>query len=146
MTKRPGNRNIGSIICNDSAFSELYRQSLEHIELQKSIINQLDPSIRDHIYVAGIKENTLVIFSDSPAWAAKVRYSTAKIINTLQQHPRFKSIKTIRIRTDPSLLKHATTSTKSVLSAASSRHLEQAAGAVNDPALRFSLLKLAQNK
>lgn len=146
MTKRPGYRNIGSIISNNSAISELYSQSLEHIKLQKTIVSQLDPSIRDHIYVAGVKENTLVIFSDSPAWAAKIRYSTAKIINTLQQHPRFKSIKTIRIRTDPSLDRHTSKPTKSVLSEASSTHLEQVASKIHDTALKLSLLKLAQNK
>jgi hypothetical protein len=146
MTKRPGYRNIGSIIRNNSAISELYSQSLEHSHLQKTVIGQLDPSFRDHIYVAGITENTLVIYSDNPAWAAKIRYSTAKIINTLQQHPRFKNIRTLRIRTDPSLDRQTTTSDKSVLSVASSTHLEEVAHNINDTALKNSLLKLAQNK
>jgi hypothetical protein len=145
MTKRYQNRNIGSIISNDSTISKLYKQSLEHINLQKTIINQLDPSIRDHIYISGTIKNTLVIFSDSPAWASKIRYSTAKIINTLNQHPHFKCIKTIRIKIDPSLNKQTTTSKKSVLSKATSRHLVQVASDIHDNALKHSLLKLAQN-
>jgi len=140
-------RKIGDIILSNKGIPEsLYKRSLELIKLQESIRLELGSPLSEHLYLANFCKDTIVIFTDSPAWAAKLRFKTNRIIEIARNQPKLQQLQTVRIRTSPMLLAETRKGDSVSISPAATRLLEEVAQNMDDPELRHSLLRLSQNK
>ncbi|MDH3325796.1 MAG: DUF721 domain-containing protein [Gammaproteobacteria bacterium] len=68
----------------------------------KIILNQsLDHELSKHIQVSRLENNQLRLMVDSPAWATRLRYKQADIINCFQNYAISKIVKSIHIKISP---------------------------------------------
>ncbi len=101
-----------------------------------------------HFHVASLRVRTLVLISDSPVWATRLRLASTEIVRLLNQHGH--SIAHVEIRTRIQRITETTPALPAT--SAISRHLSDSAGqclasasaAITDTKLRHALLKLSQ--
>ena len=73
-------------------------QRLEHaLQAQKTLLADLrqclPADLADHCAAAHIRENTLVVHTDSPAWATRLRYLAPQLVKALAgEYPAIQSV------------------------------------------------------
>ena len=64
----------------------LKKRAQELNRLTLMLRNELPPEVDGHFSVANIRDRTLVIMSDSPVWATRLRQLGPQIVNILQNN------------------------------------------------------------
>ena len=146
MLQKSLSRNINSILSKNRTIGSLYTHSLEILKLQSALRSKLDPSLKDHVYITKVNPDNILIYTDSPVWASKLRFLTTEILNIVKNVPSYKKIETVRIKVSPSLGPISNNTNQISISPLTAKHLEQVAENINDSNLQSSLLKLAQNR
>ncbi|MEO5702933.1 MAG: DUF721 domain-containing protein [Gammaproteobacteria bacterium] len=107
----------------------------------------LDAPLAQHCQVANIKDGSVVIHADSPAWAAKLRFHVAGMLEKFNKSHSFGTVRAIRIKVSPlSEARPSARAERLVLSQQAAAVLKSAADAVVDPELKKVLLKLSQRQ
>lgn len=108
-------------------------------------VEQLLPdSHRAHCRVANVRNHTLVLLADSPAWAARLRFHAPTILRKLELDHKL-SLRRVQIRVDPEAVRAPRRRVRRTgLSTHSGHLLRQAAQAVEDPQLKAALERLAR--
>lgn len=97
-------RKISDIALDTSdILAGLYRRSIDIIDLQDSIRKRLGSPLNAHLHVANFNTDTLIIFTDSAAWAAKLRFHTADILDIARNKAGLDNLKSVRVRISPHL-------------------------------------------
>ena len=117
------------------------------------IRSYLPPEFHDHIKVANIRNNSLVLVTDSPVWTTRLRQLSSHILQTLKDNssklPKTQIIHHIQIQTryqaggkppPRRIAKH-----RPLLSRNTARRLNQSADSIDDPQLKQALTRLARN-
>ena len=146
MHQKSLSRNINSILSKNSTIGSLYTHSLEILKLQSALRSKLHPPLKDHVYITKVNPDNIIIYTDSPVWASKLRFLTTEILNIVKNIPSYKKIKTVRIKVSPSLSPISNNTNQISISPLTAKHLKQVAENINDSKLQSSLLKLAQNR
>ena len=90
---------VGAILGEASSRLEQLLGRVEILrKLDQTIKQQLPEPMHAHCQVANIKENQLVIFADSQAWATRLRYQRNELISSLKKSPEFARINDIEIK------------------------------------------------
>jgi hypothetical protein len=119
---------------------------MEILKLQAALRTGLGSPLSDHVYLAHIDPEKLVLYTDSPVWAAKLRFLTGNILAIIKEFPPYNKVTSVRIKINPSLNSVFRAESHLHISAYSSQHLEKVAETIDDAGLQSSLLKLAQNR
>ena len=139
---------IQSIISHsigNNVLNNIYNHSLAIIKLQKALQNKLGSPLNDHFSVANYSHDTLIIFTDSPAWAARLRFQSVDILTFARTWPNLNNLQTIRIKVMP-LNEHPTQQgTATSISSPTAKLLRTVAENINDAKLRASLLRLSKH-
>ena len=132
----------------NSALGRLYLHVRYLTLLEKKLCLFLDSPLNTHCSVANVTNDTLVLHSDSAAWAAKLRYNIPAILNYMQNECNLTTLKTIRIKIKlpENHQRSVPARKKPILSKASAHFINQAAATMSDDDLRLSLLKLAKHQ
>lgn len=146
MPKSTQTPDFQSIASNDQALGSIYDRSLEILQLQKAIRNQIDKPLSEHIFVGTASNHQLIIYTDSAAWASRIRYLVSQILAIVNDLSANKPISSVRVRVDPALRQQETTPVNLSMSTTSSQHLENVAKNIGDDKLSTALLNLAKNK
>jgi hypothetical protein len=95
--------------------------------------------------VANIKNgDTLLLQTDSPVWATRLRYQTPKLLETLRNTPEWGSIQHIRIQVRPAAHPPRSRPSRRInLSHQNATLLRTTAESLTDPRLKSALLRLA---
>ncbi len=126
--------------------NSLQAKAAELIKLNHIITSALPTGCHEHVNVAGIRDNQLILITDSPVWASKLRLYRQNLIQMIEEHGGIKisnilirqsQIETIKTKTPVVKLRH--------LNRKSARLISQTADTISDPALKQALLHLAQN-
>lgn len=127
-----------------------FRNTLERArqlhQLSSLITQCLDPAIAQHCQLANVRGDTLVIQSDSPGWASKLRYLGPQIINCLQQHQRLRAIKRIKVRVAPLAQPIERSVRRMQLSPENAQLIDSLADSITDQALGAALRRLASHR
>lgn len=101
----------------------------------------LDSRLNQHVVVADYQQKTLVLHTDSAAWAAKLRYNTPDILTAFKGD--LPGIRTIRIKVVPTdtLVKASRHTAK--VSPDTAGGIRQVADQIEDTALRSTLHSIA---
>ena len=127
--------------------SDRLSQICKHIEkineLQIKLQKHLEAPLNRHVVIADYQQKTLVLHTDSAAWAAKLRYQTPDILKVFKRDAP--GIRTVRIKVMPSdslsqVTRHAEQVTPETVYA-----IRQVAEKTGDPALRAILHSIAGN-
>lgn len=139
-------RNIQDIaLSNNDICANLYKRSLVILALQESIRLGLGTPLSQHLYVADPGPHSLTIFTDSQAWATKIRFQSAKILDIVRKVSGIQNPESVRVKVDPALANTSLSVKALSISPATSRLLATMADNSTDNALRSVLLKLSRN-
>jgi len=138
---------IGNIaLIGNNILTSLYNHSLAIIQLQKAIRKKLGSPLNKHLSVANYNHDCLVIITDSPAWAARLRFQSADILTFARTWPDLKNLQTVRIKVTP-LNEHQTKQSDNIsISSSTADLLRTVAENINDAELRVSLLRLSEHR
>lgn len=116
-------------------------------ELTRILRACLPQNCQPHVAVAGIRDNQLILVSDSPVWVSRLRMYTRDMLAMLEQHSTAR-VSQIRIRQSPPgmLSKPEKAAKPRYLSPSSSTLIEQTARSIDDTDLQDALLRLARHR
>ena len=132
----------------NSLDERLLAQARRMDHLTNQLRQQLPPECDGHYHVANIRQRTLVIITDSPAWTTRLRQLAPDIIAIVQragaadiQHVNVSSRVKYHAprRQEPAHVKRS-------LSKQVSEHIDRSAEYINDDALKRALKKLARHR
>jgi hypothetical protein len=126
----------------------LKKRAQELNRLTLLLRNELPPEVDGHFSVANIRDRTLVIMSDSPVWATRLRQLGPQIVNILQNKGK-KNLLHIQVFSRPPSSPVARPPEPPqrparTLSQQSTELINQTASYIEDEKLREAMLKLAK--
>lgn len=124
----------------------LQKKASELTRLDQIVTSALPSGCQGHVNVAGVRDNQLILITNSPVWASKLRLYRQNIIQMLAEHGDIK-ISSVLIRqsnTDKIQTKSRVTKLRH-LDEPSARLINQTADSISDPALKQALYHLAKN-
>lgn len=124
----------------------LLAQNLVHSNLLTTIQELLPDSSQSHCLSAQLKHDSLIVHTDSSAWAAKLRFQLATLLPTLRRQAGYHAATKVTIRIQPpqasrASLKH----TVSNMDQQTAQQIRELASSIRDETLRQTWLKLAEN-
>ena len=139
---------LDAIVTRNSTLRQLFRQAAAHRKFDLIVKRLLEEPLSGHIQFAIIRENTLILTADSPAWAAKLRYQVPELHRQIAENPAFPVIQTIRVKVAKSDTSRQLENFVPIrpLTEATTRELSRQAESQKDPALREALLRLADRR
>jgi hypothetical protein len=81
--------------------TQVIQRTRELKRLTRQLKAIVDEPLCDHIYVANVRDTTLVVGTDSAVWLTRVKYLAPMIIEQIQQIPGMEQIRQIKFRVQP---------------------------------------------
>jgi hypothetical protein len=138
--------------------SKLMTQARKLEQLTLVLRNNLPPECGDHYHVTGIRTDTVMIVTDSPAWTTRLRQLSPSILQALATASTSTSTLTnairlphaihhVRINTrhGPVPDRHQPTAMKRTISQQSRQHIAQTASYISDKKLKNALLQISKH-
>ena len=88
---------------------------------------------------------SLTIYTDSPAWASRLRFNIQNILHITQHKCGLPNIHSVRIQVSIQKSESLTNTRKISLSAKSSQMIQNTAKSISNPTLREALIRLSQH-
>ena len=95
---------ITSLLRKDSATGALVKQALTLSDLNTLLKQHLPARFAEHITLSAIKGRTILLHSDSAAWASQLRYITPELVESLNTVEEFQNILDVRVKVRPESL------------------------------------------
>jgi hypothetical protein len=129
----------------DHPLARLLEQAGQLERLTQGLAAGLPPPLGEHVQVGRFTRERLVLVTDSPAWATRLRYCAPDILRLVEELCGVR-LKEVRVRVSPLDEPRAAPPPRGrpALSAASGELLRQAALATDDPKLQGALLRLSK--
>jgi len=125
--------------------SRLRRQAQQLQGILTALKSALPEDCQSHIEVGGIRDNQLVILTDSSVWQTRLRMYSQSMQESVYQHTELRPsrliIKVLSPRRPPPEEHHP----RRLLSQKSADIIEKTAQGISDPELRKALKKLAKH-
>ncbi len=125
--------------------ADLVTQAKINQKLSKSLNNLLDPALIDHVSLANIRQQTLVLITDSAAWASRARYFSPQLLQKLHNNSHiFGDIRKIEIQVRPAAQNRAArTPLARHISDSAAECLSATADTIENAELKAALNRLA---
>ena len=126
-------------------YAYLVRRARTLMELGILLQELLPAPLNEHCRVLAIKDETLIIASHSPVWAARLRFHAPLLVKQLSDHQTVK-LRTVLVRVRPPEKTSPTTPRRQAAlrpGKTGAAALQQAAQSISDPGLKTALLRLA---
>ena len=121
-------------------------EHISHIMLcQSRLRSELGPPLSEHLHVANFSNESLMLHTDSPAWASRLRFNIQTILNIVRLKCGLSDLKSVRIRviiqnTDVKPMKRMSSLTQNTTTL-----IINTARSINDHKLRNSLSNLTKH-
>lgn len=144
-TKHP--RSIAKIIeqVGISGHSSLTAQVRQLAVLEQQVRTCLPADLAEHFQVAGLRDGCLRLATDSPAWAARLRFQAPRLVQQLTLQGTT-GLRSVQVRIIPPSKQPMPPVRKVHLAAENALLLEQTAQAIEDPELAQALRRLARHR
>ena len=134
---------ISDLLVSSERLSQICNHIKKVRELQIKLGEYLGSPLGQHVVVADYRQKTLVLHTDSAAWAAKLRYGTPEILTAFKGD--LPGLRTVRIKVIPSGTLARTARRARKVSPRTARGIRQAADQIADSALRSTLHSIARS-
>ena len=115
------------------------------LQLERRVAGALEPELRRHCRVAGLRGDELMLLASSPAWATRLRYAAPALIERLRDSGVVPRIRNIQVRVQmESGPQPGPRHPPARLSRASGELIEATALGLGPGTLREALLRLAR--
>jgi hypothetical protein len=130
-----------------SKYAHLVSRARILMELEALLQELLPAPLKEHCRVLAIRDETLILATSSPVWAARLRFHAPLLVKQLSNHQTVK-LRTVRVRVRPPEKASAPPRRKAALrpGKAAATALQQAAKTISDPGLKTALLRLANRQ
>ncbi len=130
-----------------SALHSLLERAQYLQQLTQALRDSLNVQLATHVTVANLREQTVVITTDTPAWLTQLRYQAPTILRLLKTLPGLQKLQKVQFKIQPtSLSSPAPPSRRANLSTNSAHFLENAASGTEDPELAEAFYRLSQHR
>jgi len=137
---------FATLVKNQSGtLSPLFSRAMQLLKLQQKIRTELSPPLSEHLYVANLNDKIMTLYTDSSAWAAKMRYNTSIILKIAQTSCGLSELRSVRIRVVLPETSITDTKRKIELSGQSKQLILNTAQSAKDPSLQSALIRLSKN-
>ena len=93
---------VGHLLSNtNTGLGRVITRAKELRKLTIQLKKLVDAPLCDHIYVANIRDTTLIIGTDSAAWHTRVKYLAPMILEQMRQLPGMDRLQKIEFRVQP---------------------------------------------
>ena len=138
--------NFATLVNNRSEIlPALFKRAQKLSNVQQKIRSELDPPLSEHLIVADFNNQSLILHTDSPAWAARLRYNISKILDIARISCGLSELRSVRIKVVLSENGITGVKRKIELSNQSKQLILNAAESTSDPQLRSVLLRISKN-
>ncbi|WJW74945.1 DUF721 domain-containing protein [Thiohalobacter sp. IOR34] len=128
-----------------SGLARLTERSRRLARFDRALRERLPPDLARHCRVGNLRDNVLILYVDSSAWAARLRFHSPQLLRQLRQEGPVKP-RDIQVRVmPPAAPRPRTKAAGPRLSSDSARLLEQTAHALGDEKLAQALRRLARH-
>ena len=134
---------VSDFLDSSDRLSQICNHIEKNRELQTRLRKHLDSPLDQHVTVADYRQQTLVLHTDSAAWAARLRYRTPDVLKVFKS--AIPGIRTIRIKVAPPAAPERAPRRAQPISADSAGAIRQVADKIGDTALRTALYNIANN-
>lgn len=126
--------------------ADLITQARINQKLSKSLNHLLDPALADHVSLANIRAQTLVLITNSAAWASRARYFSPVLLQKLQNNSHiFGDVNKIEIQVQPAVRKNISEPPPPRdVSTAAAKCLTATADSIENEELKAALNRLAK--
>jgi hypothetical protein len=138
--KRP--RSLGSFFGRSSHLRQLVSQVQANTELLQAVRRGLPSPLDRHCHAAHIQDGQLVLFTDSPAWVMRLRFSTPKILEELRK--TLPNLRGVRVRVQLPQPPRQRPRRRPVLTQATRDMLRETAATMDNPGLKAALERLSR--
>lgn len=98
------NVTIGQLLnSKNSGVAQVMARARQLRKLSFQLKNMVDAPLNEHIHVANIRDNTLIIGTDSAVWHTRVKYLAPSILEQMKQIKGLESLKRIEFKIQPSV-------------------------------------------
>ncbi|MDH5472022.1 MAG: DUF721 domain-containing protein [Gammaproteobacteria bacterium] len=112
-------------------------------KLTRLVRSSLPSECRNHVSVADIRDQQLILITDSPVWSSRLRLYQNSILEMLKNHANIQLNQVHIKQTQPKHIAQAPALNNRYLSSSSAKLLKQTADSIDDPDLHQALSKLA---
>jgi hypothetical protein len=146
QSRKSGFLSIKSLLENNSEIlCALYTRASDISRLQDKLRKHFGDPLAPHFRVADFNKETLILHTDSPAWASRLRFRIPDILDFVQTHG-MKNLHSIRIKVIQNANAPPEITKKPAISDDTARLIHDTAESINDENLRRSLLRLGSRK
>ncbi len=138
-------RSINSFLQKETALTKLQARSRQHAALLQQVRRLLPSPLDRHCLAAVLRDDRLLLFADSSAWASRLRYFSRDLILGLRQMQLPVTKAAIRILA-PNRQKKLKQRHIMQLSRKNAQLLQQTADDISDPALSAALRRLSRHQ
>src|SRR5699024_8536684 len=143
VVMNPGPQPLRTLLHTLNADLGTLLRHAEYLQaVRKAVTDVLPEAAADHIHVAAIDRQQLVLHTDSTGWATRLRYAEALIQRGLAQRMRLQ-IERVLIRVRPALARTEAEPVERHISNAKRDYMRRIADYVDDAELARALLALA---
>ena len=135
---------IASLLRKDSATGALVKQALALSDLNTLLKHHLPAKFAEHITLSTIKGRTILLLSDSAAWAAQLRYITPELVESLNTVEEFRNIQDIQVKVRPESLPIDPQRTPLTLSRASADAINRYSSSLTNDKTREAFKRIAK--
>lgn len=130
-----------------ASYAALLQQVQECGRLQQIFTQLLPNTWRDHIQIAKLSTQTLLIYTSSPAWTSKLRYQLPDLTEKFKMAAHWPELSDIHIRTLPTAGPQVQKASQKrpQLSPETALLLKQTSQSIADSGLSRALLRLARH-
>lgn len=142
-TQRP--RSIARILeqVGTSGHLPISAKARQLTDLTRRIRDCLPAELAGHCRVIALRDGCLRLATESPAWAARLRFQAPRLIRQLRQRGAV-TLHVVQVQIAPAVAPRPLASRKPRMTAENARLLEQTARAIEDPGLARALARLAR--
>ncbi|MFQ5469788.1 MAG: DUF721 domain-containing protein [Gammaproteobacteria bacterium] len=139
-------KSVKGILSTSEHLSKLIQFANQLEKLTRITRSCLPTPVNNHVNVANLKDNTLIIHTDSATWATQLRFHLPDLLRQLRIDHNLKSICSIRTKVVPNQIVTKTKAEHQPLtSPSSSALLQNFADSIDDQPLKEAIHRLAKN-
>lgn len=143
MSSKP----VAKILSNRrSELNSLIERAKHLQQLTQALRDSLDTQLAAHVTIANLREQTVVITTDTPAWLTQLRYQAPAILRLLQTLPSLDNLQKVQFKIQPvSNAPPAAPPRRANLSSNSAQLLKSTAISTEDNELAEALYRLSRH-
>lgn len=126
--------------------SNIQRKAFHLAKLTKLVKASLPVHCQDHVDVADIRNNQLVLITDSPAWASRLRLYSQNMLQMLEEHANLKLASVYIKQSQPRIKAKEPPIKYHHLSHKTAELIDQTADSISDSDLQQALKNLAKKR